>query len=217
MTKKAPRAGNVRKLTEAEAQILEPKGGMVDESVPCVAMAVIRDYRGETDPELLAEFFGARLGRYRMDRDATEQRLSVAREVAITAETVEMIAELRRRLERVPDLIQARADEVTWRARGELWFSISRRLDASLADAGAVLSIATTEADGYKGKVGGKSSWARDALVRDLVAKISELSPSGNRKGRIAAFAHDLLSACGVELPNDLEDFKKLARKAGKD
>lgn len=217
MTIKAERTGNLRKLTAEEGRILGPKGGVVDETVPTTALAIIKRHHRKVDPAALAEFLGVQLGRYRRHCDNVANHIPVAREIAIATETVEMISELRRRLELVPDLIQARADDVMWKSRGELWFSMSQRLVDDLTKAGAVLSAAVKESEKFKGKKGGKPAWARDALVRSVSAKIAELAPLRTRKAYIAEFTNELLCACGVPMPANIEDVKDLVRKAGKD
>lgn len=215
MTVKSNRAGNIRKLTDAEVQLTAIKGGAVDESVPASGVACMKANGWIAEREAFAAFLGRSLGRYRLHCADVVQRLPMAREVAITAETLALIEELRQRLDHVPETVQANADVAAWN-RGGTWDVLQQTADAHLREVWMVLSLGIRESEQLKGNKGAKATWHRDLLVRDVMAEIGRVSPARTKKIETAAFAHELLRACDVPVPDDLAEFAKLARKAGK-
>jgi len=215
MTIKGERADNIRKMTPEESRLLRLRGGAVDESIPAEAAQILAGL--ELDVDALGAFFGPRLARYREGVEDASERLPVAKEIQLAEETCELINELRERVASVPDIVRVGADMALWQRQNQTWFHVEHRLAKELDEAWMALQIGIKEAERFKGRSGAKSQWARDGLAVDTMAEVERLLPRVHgAKTKAARIARDLLKACGIQVPEDLKDFRRLRKEGGK-
>jgi hypothetical protein len=207
--RKGDRASSIRRLTAREVAVLEPKGGIVDESVPPSAVATLRRF----GIERAAAELGRCLGRYR--ERAAERNFPIDAELRITEETIDVIEELRLRLDRIPQTVDAYANAAVWKRCGESFHAHVRSIDRDLGAIRQALWSGIEQTEKLKGRSGGKPYWARDTLVREVLNFVSSLT--GGTKKKAQEITHEVLQTCGIPLPQDFADFQKLTRKTGKD
>jgi hypothetical protein len=205
MTRTADRAKNIRRLTIAEREALDIRGGIVDTAVPTAATALVEKYApGRLDA------FGELLGRYRLFADDKEP--PPARQAQLLDELLDCLDELRARLDMLPSLVDARASDVSWGLHRVQLHDEIRDTDARLSRLRQYFSGAADTVAALKGWRGDKTDWARDGLLRETLL----LLPPGMKKQTAAKAAQDILKACGLTTPDDPKSLERLARKVSK-
>lgn len=185
-------------------------GGFVDESVPDAARELIQLRATDFGSDFL-DWFPARLGRYRAFCELHDLP-TVTQELALVREAQRYLLETRQRLENLPPTADAYINEATWRRHDRLFHcgvlddfeSLSREIDTLLA-------IAEQKLDQLPKKAGRKAKTNRDELLADVSGR---LASNGLSKRAAAELAAELLTASGVEAPNDLVEVERICRRS---
>lgn len=210
MTVKAPRAKSLRVIDRAEAMGGWVSGGIVDESFDVAKVRKAVRAAGAIDEGAFLGFFGHRLGRFRSMAEAATTTPSVAEESSLLDELLTAIEQVRTRLESLPPVADAYVNEISWKARSELFFDFQRRLDGELHLAWMMLAGAQQELDAHKGKSGAKPKQHRDWFLHDVAHWLQD---AGTAKERAADVAAGVLRAVDVDAPDDPRKARDLVRK----
>jgi|GEM_PF-3359876 len=214
------RARSLRRLNRDEADALVG-GGLVDESIPDPEIgATLESFGVNVDREAFMSFLRHRVGFYRSLKENQESQPTTAREVELVAETMEIIQELRTRLDHLPPDASAHADLVCWKHRKELFHDHTQRLDAELQLTWNMLAMTERELEKQRGKGrGAKRKLDRDWFLSDVTEWLTTNAEEMTLL-RACEVTHELCISLRVEVPeytsdspNELADIIRAWRK----
>ncbi|CAM5264045.1 hypothetical protein [Rhodanobacter lindaniclasticus] len=186
MNAKRTRTGAISKMTaEEKAQIEMLGGGIYSDELPTNARAFI-----EQCPELSGSAceIGRAFGRYGVRRKMHPP--SASEEAKWAAGLIALSAELRARLDHMPPVLTARADEASCQ-----FFALQQRLCGDLLKVEQVMRLVPKD----KGSAGAPRKAARDELCRDILA----LLPKDITLVRQAEVIRKLFGTLSVHWPVD--------------
>lgn len=212
MVIKAKRAKSIRKVYRDSASGGWISGGMVDESFPVDEVHSALTVAGTSvDLARFGGFFGPRLGQFRCVEQSQVSTPSVADELGLIGELLEVIEQLRVRMGNLPPMTDAFLTQVCWRRRRVLFHEVAGGIDAQLKEVVTLLWLTEREIEPHGGQAGRTSLSNRDGLLRDVAAWLAE--NGGMRKEAAAGCAGAILRASRVSAPDDPRECVRIMRK----
>lgn len=199
------RARSLRRLEREEADSYIG-GGLVDDRIPEAEVdAILKEHDVQAEPEVFKAFLRQRVGRYRSMKEWREKQPATAQELQLIKEAMDVIQELRTRLDHLPPDADAHINHIAWKRHGELFHDFRRRLDGTLQETWNMLVLTEREVDKYKGKAGAKRKWDRDSFLSD-VADWLVAHAEGMTEPQAFKVTYRLCLALQVEVPEYTDD-----------
>ena len=215
MTRRAARAGAIRKLTPDEAVRIDAAmcGVVLDETLPAAAVDLFAMQAWiKVDHVDRARNACARaLGIFRWDVARESSALPPAHQAQLADELLELITELQERLVTLPPALSMIAKEHAALRLHRDFREIATAADAALEAVANCVRPAIERIRSSKAR-GRRANWPRNHLVREIDAVLHSSARRGTRQRTIDLFAHALLRACAINLPNDPAEYEKQAR-----
>ncbi|WP_298191868.1 hypothetical protein [Metallibacterium sp.] len=218
MTRRAARAGAIRKLTPDEAVRIDAAmcGVVLDETLPAAAVDLFAMQAWiKVDHVDRARNACARaLGIFRWDVARESSALPPAHQAQLADELLELITELQERLVTLPPALSMIAKEHAALRLHRDFREIATAADAALEAVANCVRPAVERIRSSKAR-GRRANWPRNHLVREIDAVLHSSARSGTKQKTIDYFAHELLQACEIDHPGDLAQRRKLAKRMG--
>lgn len=215
MTRRAARAGAIRKLTPDEAVRIDAAmcGVVLDETLPAAAVDLFATQAWiKADHVDRARNDCARaLGIFRWDVAREFSALPPARQAQLADELLELITELQKRLGTLPPAVSMIAKEHAALRLHRDFHQIATAADAALEAVTDCVRPAIERIRSSKAR-GRRANWPRNHLVREIDAVLRSSARRGTRQRTIDIFAHALLRACAINFPDDPAEYEKQAR-----
>lgn len=199
------RSRSLRRLEREEADSYIG-GGWVDDRIPEAEVdMILREHDVQVELEVFKAFLRQRVGRYRSMRRDQSKQPTIAQELQLIDEAMEVILELRTRLEHLPQNADAHINYIAWKRHGELFHDFRLRLDGTLQETWNMLVLTEREVDKYKGRAGAKRKFDRDSFLSD-VAEWLTMHVEGMAEPQAFKLTHRLCLALQVEVPEYTDD-----------
>lgn len=200
---KRTRASSIRKLPHAEAESML-MGGVVDDSVPeHEVRELLREAEADLDDEALGAFLRERVGLYRTLKRTDENEVSIAKEMELLDELLEVISEAQKRLVNLPPTAHALLDEIAWKHRERLFYDVAQGLSTNLEDARRMVILGERELAKLSGAKGAKGKPDRDWFLSDLT---EWLEPHFGTAAALYDFVFRLCRLLRVDVPMSAKD-----------
>ena len=201
-TKKAPaKAGALRRLTEREVDAHKSMGSSWGEGVvpreKTLASLASNGITGEA-AESIIDGSWDHLGRYAMDANVLDKRLTPSEIVGQALMTAEMAKELERRIRYMEPNIKGMAIGKAHSAWGER--IVSSEFQTDLVRLQALMKWVADDVDRRARKTVTKRTGPRNRLLKEIVEVVGQSCP-GLTKEKAREVAADLLRCWGVQAP----------------
>jgi len=185
-------------------------GELVDESISADAESLIQSLNGQFGDELLP-WFRSRVGTFRAIHElpATHEELRTVREAH------RYLQEGILRLNNLPPDAAACMEAHCWRKNQRFYQGSGGLLAAYEALNGEIASLLEASQEELENRPvmrGRKSVSSRDLLLADVAAYTIAHAKKRTTKRRAAEVARDLLTAAGIDVPDDQYEVEKLIR-----
>ncbi|WP_062356329.1 hypothetical protein [Pseudoxanthomonas mexicana] len=188
------------------------EGELVDEAIPEGRLrAILIELAPGLDQAMFLEYLSERVSLYRSLRGSEESTPKVSEELRFLERMISELGDLKLKLDDLPPRARAAADEVCLKRAGQPYADLRRRVSGDLEELRGVLIEAERGVDAESGKAGRKPATARGELLAAVVLKLE--SSSGLARMKAVQCASELLTTCGVPIPDDCNEAAKIMRE----
>ena len=176
--------------------------------------AALGDLAHGIDFSAFANFLHGSLSRYRAELEQDKKMMRPADALKFNNRTLDVINQVRFRMEYLPRTIERPAIEARAKRSTEPLSTLTDRIDSDLEELALLLALAAGEIEKAKGS-GRKAEWHREWLLHDTANEIERLSGCGKEKA--AEIAAEVIRETKWKAPEEKGKAREKVRKtAGK-
>ena len=205
--------GPLRRLSDREVAAHDATGsiwgvGVVPREKTIAALAA-HDVGSEA-AEAIIEATWDHLGRYKMDANLIDKRLTPTEIVEQARMTADIAEELERRIRYMEPNIEGMAHGMAYRAWGERM--LSQEFQTDLTRLRVLMAAVAKDVEAHARKTVTKRTGPRNRLLGHVADAVSESCPSKTR-AEARAIAADLLRCWGIQAPADDREQRRAAKR----